>query len=237
MYDIDYDEIKTECVYSCREYSIRHFRGEIGDFEFQDSEFELCYDSENGIYLHYIGKGKDIVLPEGCTSCRYLFSECNLEELDLTKFTTEGVDDMCGMFCDCSNLVKLNLNDFDTSRVTNMKDMFAGCESLNDLDISNFCTDNLLCAESMFYGCKKLKSLDLSCFNLSKVTDLCYLCTDCAGLISLDISNLDFNKIGHVDDMIYGCESLRYINAPRYVHSDIAEGLSNLVKFGNIKFA
>ena len=90
-----------------------------------------------------------------------MFFDCSsLTSIDLSKFNTSKVIDMCGMFRNCSALTSINLSNFNTNNVTNMSYMFYGCKSLAFLDISKFdCVkiQKVHCLEKMFEGCNSLK--------------------------------------------------------------------------------
>ena len=47
------------------------------------------------------------------------------------------------MFFNCSSLNNLNLSKFNTNNVEDMSFMFFNCCSLNNLNLSNFNTDNV----------------------------------------------------------------------------------------------
>ena len=93
-----------------------------------------------------------------------------INSIDLSKFDTDGVTDMSGMFRNCSSLTNLDLSNFDTSQVTNMYEMFKNCSSLTNLDLSNFDTSSVIRMDSMFYNCSSLVNWDfLDKFDLSAI--------------------------------------------------------------------
>ena len=71
----------------------------------------------------------------------------------ISKFNTNNVIDMSGMFYECSSLKKLNLSNFNTYNVTNIGCMLFRYLSLEELNLSNFNTNNVIDMDSMFCGC------------------------------------------------------------------------------------
>ena len=67
----------------------------------------------------------------------------NLKILDLSKFKTEKVINMYGMFSGCKSLTNLNLSNIKTDSVVNMNSMFNECSSLKELNVSSFDTKNV----------------------------------------------------------------------------------------------
>ena len=60
---------------------------------------------------------------------------------------------MGGMFCRSSSLEELNISNFNTNNVNNMVSMLKRCLSLKGLNISNFNINNVHYMEGMFKGC------------------------------------------------------------------------------------
>ncbi len=122
------------------------------------------------------------------TTARW-FSHCKaLKQIEgLEYLNTSKVDDMSGMFYDCSALTSLDLQHFNTQNVTNM--------------------------ESMFYGCSALTSLDLKHFNTKKVTDMYEMFSGCSALTSLDLKNFDTQYVTDMRRMFSGCSALTTINS------------------------
>lgn len=44
---------------------IRHYEGELGNFDYDDEEFEVLGEHISAPYLHYKGKGLSVNLPKG----------------------------------------------------------------------------------------------------------------------------------------------------------------------------
>ena len=190
---------------------LRKYSGELGTFEYDDNEYELCKDVAHIEYLRYIGNGKNVVLPKGCISCFRMFCKYAGKELDLLNFDTSSVTTMYSMFNGCEKLVNLDLSNFDTSNVTNIGGMFYGCSSLTSLDLSNFDTSNVTTMCSMFSECEKLVNLDLSNFNTSNVTDMEDMFVGCESLTSLDLSNFNTSNVTDMGSMFCECKRLSYI--------------------------
>ena len=138
-----------------------------------------------------------------------MFTDCkNLKQLDLSGFNTGNVREMIHMFSRCSNLEQINLSGLDTHNVEYMGQMFYGCESLKQLDLSSFNTEKVLYMGEMLSGCKSLKQLDLSHFNTERVVSMQNMFKDCSTLEQLNISNFDTKCTSFMDGMFWGCARL-----------------------------
>ena len=88
--------------------------------------------------------------------------------------------------------------------------MFQECSSLIELNISNFNTKNVNEMSSMFEGCSSLKKLNASNFNANNnELDICGMFKNCSSLTELDLSNFNTNKFANMNQMFYGCSSLK----------------------------
>ena len=126
------------------------------------------------------------------------------------------------MFSYCSGLSSLDVSKFNTDKVTDMSGMFWGCKKLTSLDLSSFNTAKVTYMGYMFYGCSSITSLDLSSFNTANVTNMSYMFNGCSGLTTIYVSD-DFT-IGNVTyglNMFSGCSNL--IGATSYSNSGITD--------------
>lgn len=138
-----------------------------------------------------------------------MFTDCkNLKHLDLSSFSTGNVREMTHMFSRCSHLEQINLSGIDTHNVEYMGQMFYGCKSLKQLDLSSFNTEKVLYMGEMFSNCKSLKQLDLSHFNTERVVSMQYMFNDCSALEQLKINNFDTKCTSFMDGMFWGCARL-----------------------------
>lgn len=113
----------------------------------------------------------------------------NCKTMDLARFDTSHVTDMCAMFSECYDLTQLDLSGFDTSKVTYMNAMFSSCESLTSLDLSSFDTSQVTNMYIMFQDCSSLTSLDLSSFDTSRVTNMDQMFNVCKSLDKLTVGD------------------------------------------------
>ena len=75
-------------------------------------------------------------------SAQYMFQNClELEEIDLSSWTTNDFGNMRSLFSGCRNIKRIDMRNLETDRLTNINSMFNGCESLEYLDIRNFTFD------------------------------------------------------------------------------------------------
>lgn len=145
-----------------------HYQGEIGDFWYDPKEFEVHhnYDGElfcalgESDYLHYVGHGLSVSLPEGCINTRGMFYKCKLPEGFTLgdKFDTSKVVNMENMFYQCKLPAGFSLGDkFDTGNVKIMRYMFQDCVMPDDFYLGkNFtiCSCNQDTLEDMFDNCR-----------------------------------------------------------------------------------
>ena len=138
---------------------IKHYEGELGTFDYDDEEFEWAHDDEERYiaYLHYIGKGKSVDLPNGCINTRYMFSNCALPDGFTLgdKFDTSSVKNMVCMFCYCHMPEIFTLGDkFDTSNVEDMAGMFKDCTLPKLFTLGDkFYTSKVKHMDYMFFNC------------------------------------------------------------------------------------
>lgn len=152
---------------------------------------------------------------------------CNsLTSLDVSKFRTQNVTNMYGMFYGCSSLTSLDVSKFDTRNVTDMGFMFGGCTILTSPDVSSFNTANVTNMSSMFSDCDNFTSLDLSKFNTRNVTDMSYMFLCCNILTTIYASD-KFVTTACSDDerMFSGCEKL--VGAVPYDPNRIGKEMAN----------
>ena len=142
-----------------------------------------------------------------------MFDGChNLTNINLSSFVTKNVKNMSSMFYGCKNLTNLDLSSFDTQNVTNMGSMFVGCNNLVDIDLSSFDTSNVVDMNGIFYGCSSLTNINLNSFDTKKVTDMGCMFHGCNSLINLDLSSFDTNKVTNLNGIFYECNNLKNIN-------------------------
>ena len=90
------------------------------------------------------------------TNMSYMFTGCQLTNLDLRIFNTTKVTDMSGMF-ESSKLVTLNLSSFNTSEVTSMTAMFSDCNKLKTIFVGDeWNTNQVTSSNLMFQNCTSL---------------------------------------------------------------------------------
>ena len=123
-------EMREEAESHLSEITI-HYKGELGEFDYNRSDYVLLQDREGKDYLHYNEyiSNATLDLPDGITNTRNMFKDCTLPNgFILGDFDTSEVTDMSSMFENCSMPDNFTLGDgFDTSNVKDMSCMFNGC--------------------------------------------------------------------------------------------------------------
>jgi len=114
------------------------------------------------------------------TKTDFIFYGCkSLQNINLSNFNTQNVNNMSYMFCGCKSVKNINLSNFNTQNVSNMSYMFSGCNSLSNIDLSNFNTQNVKDMSYMFSGCNSLKKINLSNFNTQNMNNICFMFSRC----------------------------------------------------------
>lgn len=130
-----------------------------------------------------------------------MFYNCRVQSLDLSSFNTSKVKTMSEMFNEC-DAKSINISSFNTSNVTDMSWMFSLCQ-LETLDLSNFDTHNVKDMSYMFSN-SMLKSINLSSFDTSNVTDMKMMFNHC-DIEYIDIRNFDTSKVINMRSMFEEC--------------------------------
>ena len=132
-----------------------HYKGELGEFDYNRSDFVLLQDREGKDYLHYneyMGN-TTLDLPNGITNIRNMFKDCTLPDgFAFGDFDTSKVMDMSGMFENCSMSDGFTFgNGFDTRIVEDMSYMFNGCSVPEDFVFNDkFVINDDCIVENMF---------------------------------------------------------------------------------------
>lgn len=138
---------------------ITHYHGILGEFDYDRNEFMVLSDRENvsAERLVYAGKetdGSRIKIPDGITSCSFMFAGRSGHLIKSMPAIPESVTDTDGMFFGCKELELLGENKLP-SNLINSVDMFSGCGKLKDApDIPR----TVEFAENMFKDCKSLEN-------------------------------------------------------------------------------
>ena len=119
---------------------------------------EDCKDNGDGTYT-YTTTLSDMEI-DNLTYCSYAFS-LSRYLVELIKFPcTDNVTEMNNMFSN-SNVETLDLSSFDTSKVDNISGMFQFCSDLRTLDLSNWRLKNVVDITGMFNHCDNLREIYL----------------------------------------------------------------------------
>ena len=156
-------------------------------------------------------------IPINATSCKKMFYGCkSLENIDLSRFDTRNIVNMCCMFTDCKKLKQLDLSGFSTGNVREMIHMFSRCSNLEQINLSGLDTHNVKYMGQIFYGCKSLKQLDLSSFNTEKVLYMGEMFSGCKSLRQLDLSHFNTEKVVSMQNMFKNCSTLEQLNISNF---------------------
>ncbi len=230
--------------------------GIVGDIEWKITKDGTLYITGSGDYhekanpapwLAYKDEIKTaIVMVDGMTSMKQMFSGCknlktvmlarslstvedmsglfeecsSLEDVPVSLTNTSNVKHMDRMFYGCTSFTKPYLSFLQTSNVETMKEMFARCENLEELYLDKFDTANVTDMSSLFESCRNLKTVDLSSFNTSKVTNMTDMFFNCQALESVDVTRFDVRNVKKMTGMFQHCVSLQKLDLNNfYTHS------------------
>ena len=179
-------------------------------YDSQAKTLTFCYDMNKSIYGengYYLNEGntapgwidfsnpKDIrkvvftspfqnVLP--VSTYNWFYNLPSLTEIvDIKYLNTSSVENMSGMFYNCSSLTELDVSGFDTQNVTTMSLMFDRCSGLTNLYLVNFDTRNVSKMHYMFEGCTNLTTITVgvnwNTTNVESSDNMFYGCTSIVG--------------------------------------------------------
>ena len=139
-----------------------------------------------------------------------MFYNCsNLTLLDVSSFDTTNVTTIEIMFAYCSNLLTVTgLNDLDVSNVNNMGGLFSDCSNITEINVSDWDVSKVTNFGAIFRRCPKLTNIDVSKWDTSSGVIMSGIFTNDSSLIELDLSNWDMSHANSVSQMFYGCSSL-----------------------------
>ena len=155
----------------------------------------------------------------------------NLEDIDLSHFSTEKVENMSRMFYWDKTIKTINLSKFDTRNATDMSSMFSKMEKIENIDLSNFDTSKVEDMNNMFRDAKSIESITFgSKFNTSKVTSMASMFSDTPKLKSLDLSNFDTSNVTDMNSMFNYTLSLSSLKfGPNFVTDKVEDMLMMFV--------
>ena len=135
---------------------------------------------------------------------------------DISKWNTNKMWNMSGLFANCNSLIYLpnislwnigNKNNDDHSYMEDIRNEGIALDKKIDYN------PDFGYIRYMFYGCSKLKKIpDISNWNLNNINDINFLFYNCSSLTELpDISKWNTNNIEDMNSTFSGCSSLAKI--------------------------
>ena len=179
-------------------------------YDSQAKTLTFCYDSNKSIYGengYYLNEGatapgwidfsnpkviQKVVFTSSFQNVQplstfdWLYNQPSLTEIvDIKYLNTSSVENMSGMFYNCSSLTELDVSGFDTQNVTTMSLMFDRCSGLTNLYLVNFDTRNVSKMHYMFEGCTNLTTITVgvnwNTTNVESSDNMFYGCTSLVG--------------------------------------------------------
>ena len=190
---------------------------------------------------------------ENVDNIENLFSNFNVEEIDVSKLNTNNIKKCSYLFNNCENLKNIiGFNNLNFSNVEEISGMFNNCKKLQNIDLSVFKSSNIKILHHLFGKCESLKKIDLRPLNTNNVEKMNCLFYDCKNLEEIiGLENLNVDKVIEVEFMFSNCEKLKNIKLPNFTNKNIThicnmfynckelENIENLKCFdglNNIKF-
>ena len=132
---------------------------------------KICWHNDNGTFTFMEGSMKEFF--KGCNK----FTNISLEGIN-----TSNVNNMAGMFQNCSALTSVTFDNgekdangkfktFDTGNVTDMSNMFDGCVALPSVNLAGFDTHRVGSMSKMFFKCYELTSITFDSVKYEEVDD------------------------------------------------------------------
>lgn len=125
--------------------------------------------------------------------------------------TVKGITEVQNAFSGYTNATRFDVSNFDASTVTSLNDMFHGMKSLTGIDLSQLDVKHIRKFGALFCGCESLTSVVLPTTS-DKTIYLDDMFWGCKSLKSIDLSPLSASSIGSTKYMFYSCESLEKID-------------------------
>lgn len=198
----------------------------------QAKTLSFCYDSNKSIYGE-----NGYYLNEGATAPGWIdFSNPKVIQKVVFTSSFQNVQPLSTFdwFYNQPSLTEIvDIKYLNTSSVENMSGMFYNCSSLTELDVSGFDTQNVTTMSLMFDRCSGLTNLYLVNFDTRNVSKMHCMFEDCTNLTTITVGvNWNTTNVESSDNMFYGCTSLVGGAGTRYDenHLDkeyaIADGLN-----------
>ena len=219
-------EVETICGHTCYLIEISankhvlYIPDDVGALNKWTSPYNCTYLNHRrvAVELKRLQGEIRVIGGRGLVDASLMFYDCEFDTIDLSKFHTDNVKNMFGMFASCINLRSLNISGINTSNVEIMSYMFDHCgleeldfskidtskckfmqrmfsnSEFEELELSSFDTSNAINMQRMFNRCEAHR-INISGFNTNKVIDMGGLFEKCENIKELDISSLDTRNV------------------------------------------
>lgn len=182
------------------------------------------FEIENGVLKKYLGKGGDVVIPDGVTliGCRAFMSTCRaITSIKIPSTVTQIGDNA---FFDCIHLTEVTLP--DGLKIIG-DSAFSGCTSLERINVPSSVTE---IGFGAFWFCAALKSISIP----KSVTDIgSFAFLGCTELTEIRVSP-DNTVYKDVDGALYtksGNKLLRYPTAKKEKSYTLEAGVEKIEDF------
>lgn len=149
---------------------------------------------------------------------RYMFFGCTgLTELDVSNWTTSGIDTFSGIFLNCSNIAVLNTSTWNTRSAIKINSLFHNCLNLEVAQVASsgsyiWNTSSVTDMSNMFNNCPKITTIPVAGWDISNVTSCGRFALNCSEITSFPADDWEFDEMLTPYEMLRGCVKLETID-------------------------
>lgn len=152
----------------------------------------------------------------------------NLERIEI-KHCKFSVDNLNGLFEDCSNLKEVILDDIEIMGIDELSDfglvgLFGYCHKLKEIDLTALLKydEYIEDIDCMFTECESLTKIKgLEKFKFNNLEDASSAFSNCYKLKKIDLSSAEFKNLHQAYDMFYNCFELEYIDMRNSIFNEL----------------
>ena len=172
-----------------------------------------CFNECKNIEINY----KSNLNTKYCTNIEYMFSKCDLKNVNFSFLYIENVKDIKYLFEECKNISINNNSTLNLKNCINIENLFYDCD-LDNVDLSFIDTRNVVNMIKLFEKCINIKINDKSSLNLTNCVKLDEMFCD-SDLKNVDISFLDTRNITSMAGFFNGAQNVQ-INEKKLLNTN-----------------
>ena len=151
-----------------------------------------------------------------CENMSCFAKDSNIQNINFVEnFNTESLKDASYAFSSCSPM-SIDLSNWNMKNVENLNGMFMNCSILKDCNVSGWDMPNLKQCEMMFFYCSSLESIKIDWTNLPQIGTMRKMFQRCFSLKEVDFSAFDNQHVGDARELFKECEVLRVVKVKNF---------------------